>query len=384
MPELKALIVDDEPEMRLGIQRVLSKFTPHLEAFDTTLSFATKLCENGAEAKAALTAGPWDIILLDYKMPDVTGLDILTFMQAEKIDTTTIMVTAYASLEVAVSATKNGAFDFLAKPFSPEELRAVIAKAAEHIFANRQALQLAAEKRRVRFEFLSVLAHELKSPLAAVENYLRVMEKHTAGDEIAAYDKMIQRSLIRLEGMRKLIFDMLDLTRIESGHKRRDLQKRDIIPILESALEGIRLAAAERNLHIEVIAIEACQMVADAGEIEIILNNLLSNAVKYNRHAGKILIELTQGVETISLRVADTGIGMSATEMEKLFGEFVRIKNEDTRLISGSGLGLSIVRKLVNLYNGSIDVESTKGEGTEFTVTLPLQPQSESVEVANV
>jgi two-component system sensor histidine kinase/response regulator len=384
MPELKALIVDDEPEMRLGIQRVLSKFTPHLEAFDTTLSFATKLCENGAEAKAALTAGPWDIILLDYKMPDVTGLDILTFMQAEKIDTTTIMVTAYASLEVAVSATKNGAFDFLAKPFSPEELRAVIAKAAEHIFANRQALQLAAEKRRVRFEFLSVLAHELKSPLAAVENYLRVMEKHTAGDEIAAYDKMIQRSLIRLEGMRKLIFDMLDLTRIESGHKRRDLQKRDIIPILESALEGIRLAAAERNLHIEVIAIEACQMVADAGEIEIILNDLLSNAVKYNRHAGKILIELTQGVETISLRVADTGIGMSATEMEKLFGEFVRIKNEDTRLISGSGLGLSIVRKLVNLYNGSIDVESTKGEGTEFTVTLPLQPQSESVEVANV
>jgi signal transduction histidine kinase len=285
------------------------------------------------------------------------------------------MITAYASLETAVSATRYGAYDFLAKPFTPEELRTAVQKATKHLVLSRQARKLSEEKRRVRFEFISVLAHELKSPLAAVEGYLRIIQEKSAGEGLDAYEPMVNRSLTRLEGMRKMIFDILDLTRIESGQKKRELAECDLRGAAQAAIETALPSAQEHGITVELHARERAPFFADRGELDIIFNNLVSNAVKYNRAGGRVDLTVATDEEQATITCRDTGIGLSEPEAQQLFREFVRIKNARTRNIMGSGLGLSTVKKLAaEYYGGDIRVESQPDVGSTFTVTLKRQP----------
>jgi signal transduction histidine kinase len=265
-----------------------------------------------------------------------------------------------------VQATKLGGFDFLAKPFSPEELRYTVRKATDQLIISREARRLAEEQRQVRFNFISVLSHELKAPLNAIEGYLKILQ----GDEPPERRQMIDRSLLRLDGMRKLIFDLLDLTRIESGQKARSFGAVDVVALANRTIELFSAEAAERNIGITLRAPEPVEMMADPSEVEIVLNNLVSNAVKYNREGGSVTVALERKNDQVKIQVADTGIGLTPEEAAKLFSEFVRIKNEDTFKVLGSGLGLSTVRKLAQLYGGDATVKSERGKGSIFTVTL--------------
>ncbi|MBN2351494.1 MAG: hybrid sensor histidine kinase/response regulator [Spirochaetales bacterium] len=370
MTTFSALIVDDEPGMRLGAERILKDFRILLPDFGEEISFSTRTAATGGEALALLEAERPDLLLLDYKLPDVHGLEILSSSLRAKNNVLTVMITAYASLEVAINATKNGAFDFLAKPFTPEELTNTVRKAAEHLFLERKAQKLEAEKRQVRFQFVSVLAHELKSPLAAIENYLRIMAGRVSGDALAAYDSMIDRSLLRIDGMRKLIVDLLDLTHIESGQKARSPTLMSLRSLAEEALEKVRGEAESRNVALTLDCDAALTFFCDRGELEILISNLLTNAVKYNRDGGTVALALTAEGDGLRCECRDTGIGMTSEETAGLFKEFYRVKNAKTKNVPGSGLGLSIVKKIVDLYGGSIAVESVAGEGTTVRAVL--------------
>jgi len=370
MQNLRVLVVDDEPGMRVGVARALSKFRVHLEDFASEFGFVVEECATGTEALSLLSSKNYDLLLLDYKLPDIGGLDILVRVNEEKYDLLTIMITAFASLEVAVSATKHGAFDFLAKPFSTDELKSTVRKALNSLMLQRQARRLAEEKRQVRFQFLSVLSHELKAPLNAIEGYLRIIDEKTAGDDLCQYEHMVKRSLLRIEGMRKLIFDMLDLTRIESGQKVRELKLLNLVEAAQKAIENLQPDAEKRGIKISLHAAESVPLNADMGEMEIIFNNLISNAVKYNKDGGSVDVTVAPSDGGVQISVADTGIGLKPEERERLFGEFVRIKNDQTRNIPGSGLGLSILKRLSALYHGEVGVSSEWGVGSTFSVLL--------------
>ena len=304
-----------------------------------------------------------------FKIEELTPderLELLEELSRRDRGVLTVMITAYATFETAVQATKLGAYDFLPKPFSPEELRYAVRKATDQLVLSREARRLAEEKRQVRFNFISVLAHELKAPINAIEGYLKILEP----DESPERQQMLDRCLIRLGGMRKLIFDLLDLTRIESGQKERNLAKVDVKTSAQSAIDLFGAEASERDITVVLEAPLPVEMVADPRELEIIFNNLVSNAIKYNRPGGAVTVTLAQDDDAVTIAVADTGIGMTADESAKLFTEFVRIKNDDTVKILGSGLGLSTVRKLAQLYGGEVSVQSTRGTGSTFTVRL--------------
>jgi two-component system sensor histidine kinase/response regulator len=370
MDPVRILVVDDEQGMRLGVERTLRGFTLRLPDFEDEISFTVTQATSGEEALKCIKDNQPDLMLLDHKMGGMSGLDVLEALGPKVNDILTVMITAYASLETAVTATKRGAYDFLAKPFTPNELKATVRKAANHLLLQRQARRLAEEKRQVRFQFISVLAHELKAPIGAIEGYLGLMKDRTAGDDWDAYDPMIERSVVRLAGMRKLIIDLLDLTRIESGTKKRELVEVDLRELAAESMETYFPDAQKRGITIELHADETVPIMGDSGELQIILNNLISNAVKYNRDDGKVDVTMTQDNGVTTIAVADTGIGMSEEDVAKLFGEFVRIKNAKTRNILGSGLGLSILKKLSQLYGGDVSVTSTPDVGTTFTVTL--------------
>jgi len=367
---LRVLIVDDEPGMRLGAARVLSRFALRLPELAEEIHFEVEEAATGEEGLAALERRAPDLLLLDHKLPGIQGLEVLERAATSGADTLTVMVTAYATIETAVAATKRGAFDFLAKPFSPEELKSTVQKAARHILLQREAKRLAEERRQVRFQFISVLAHELKAPLAGVEGYLRLLKDRVVEPGDSKYEEVLDRSLQRVEGMRKLILDLLDLTRLESGQKRRDLATLDVREVARRALDTVRPAARSQGILLPSAEGAPCLFTADPGEMEILLNNLLSNAVKYNRPGGRVSLTLRREGQALLLEVSDTGIGISPQDQGRLFQEFTRIRSEATAGISGSGLGLSIVRKIAELYGGKLALKSTPNEGSTFTIRL--------------
>jgi two-component system, sensor histidine kinase and response regulator len=370
MDTLRVLVVDDEPGMQHSVARALRHFTIHLPDVEGEVKFDVDRASSGGEGLEKITAQPPDIVLLDFKLGDMTGLDVLERLVAQERDVLTIMITAFATLETAIRATKCGAFDFLAKPFTPDELKETVRKAALHLVVQRQARKLAAEKRKVRFEFISVLGHELKAPLSAIEGYLRLLKDRAAGPDLTAYDNVIDRSLVRAMGMRKLILDLLDMTRIESGQKKRELVDLDVREIARMAMDTVRPDAAARNVTLQMHGETPVPMVADRNEIEIIFNNLLSNAVKYNRDGGRVDVRMGVDDQKLTITVADTGIGMTPEEAGRLFKDFVRIKSEKTASIPGSGLGLSLVKKLAIMYGGDATVSSKPDVGSTFTVVM--------------
>ncbi len=370
METLRILVVEDEYGMRLAIARALRDYTIHLPEIEGKIGFTIEQVEVAEEALTIINDKPPDIILLDYKLPGMSGLDLLTQVSAKQLDLLAIMITAYASIETAVTATKQGAFDFLAKPFTPMELKETIYKAVKHLVLMRQAHKLTEEKRKVRFQFISVLAHEMKAPLAALDGYLNILRERAAGDSQEVYDHMLDRCLTRIQGMRKMIIDLLDLTRIESGERKRDVSEVDVREIVHTAIDTATPEAQERSISISFPENGPVLMQADRSELEIVFNNLITNAVKYNRDGGRVDVELHADGGQVSIVVTDTGIGMSTEEAARLFSDFVRIKNEKTRNILGSGLGLSTVKKIALLYGGEVSVESEPDKGSRFTVTL--------------
>jgi len=367
---LHLLVVDDELGMRLSVERALRHYSIWFEDIEAEVSFRITLAESGEAALELNGQDPADILLLDYKLPGMSGLDVLQVLGERKAETLVVMITAYASLETAVQATKCGAFDFLAKPFNPDELKAAVYKTSKHHMVERAARKLAEERRQIRFEFLSVLAHELKSPLAAVEGNLRILQDRTLGERMVDYDPLLERSMVRLEGMSKLILDLLDLTQLESGQKKRALEPLDAAAMAAQVLEAHQSLAGQKQVRLVLEAPEPVLLDADPGELEIIFNNLVSNAIKYNRDGGAVTVQVGARDGVVTFAVRDTGIGMTEEEMGRLFGEFSRIRNEKTRNILGSGLGLSILRRLAALYGGEVKVQSSPGEGSTFTVTL--------------
>jgi signal transduction histidine kinase len=190
---------------------------------------------------------------------------------------------------------------------------------------------------------------------------------------------MVERSIVRVDGMKKLIMDLLDLTRIESGQRERVIKRLDLHELAKASMELFAVDAERRDITVTLEEGDYIELLADPGEVEIVFNNLISNAVKYNRDGGVVTVRLSRKGDAATITVTDTGIGLTPEEAGKLFNEFQRIKNEQTVKILGSGLGLSTVRKIANMYDGEARVKSEPGTGSTFTVTLHDAPPAGSV-----
>lgn len=371
MEIMNVLVVDDEPGIRSGVSRILSNYTITYPFLEDDIGFSVAEAASGEEAIEIIKATPPAIVLLDNKLPGIQGVEVLEYINSNLPNILVMMITSYASLELAVKATNIGAYDFVPKPFTPQELKSSMENIAKHYLLRRMTRKLHKEGKQIRFQFLTVLSHELKSPLNAIEGYLRLMQEKQAGENIGEYMEMIDRSLSRIQSMRNLIMDLLDLTHIESGKRKRDLREIDLTLVAKSALDTITPMAVQRDIKLQFENDEPQPIVADSDDMEILLNNLLSNAVKYNVNGGWVKCAVGQTDDYIYCRVSDSGIGIDSEDVPKLFQEFSRIKNPQSKNVSGSGLGLSIVKNIVELYGAEIRVQSVPGEGSTFTVLFP-------------
>ena len=180
------------------------------------------------------------------------------------------------------------------------------------------------------------------------------------------------RSMVRLDGLLKMVNDLLDISRMEMKTVTREIKKVCLHEIISSILELFQIDISKKSLQVIFDKDDSAHCInVDSDEITRLFTNLISNAIKYNRDQGIININLYQSENYLVTEIKDSGIGLKPEEKQKLFTEFFRAKNDKTKNISGTGLGLSIVKRIVDSYSGKIEVESDYGEGTLFSVYLP-------------
>lgn len=373
METLKVIIIDDEPGITSGVSRILRNHSVSYPFMDESFNFKVLEAATGEEGIEIIINEKPDILLLDNKLPGMQGTDILKYLNDNNIKIIVVMITSYASLDIAVKATGFGAYDFIPKPFTPQELKFCVENITKQIYLKRITEKMSNEGKTVRFQFLSILSHELKAPLNALEGYIKMIAEKQFGKDINAYDHIVERSLTRIQGMRHLIMDFLDLSKIQlhSDKKQENYELVDLKKIVDLSLNTMQAYAIQKNVELIFHSKEDVTIQAIPEEMEIIMNNLISNAVKYNKVNGKVEVFLCQTNISIEIQVKDSGIGINQEEIPKMFDEFVRIKNEKTKNILGTGLGLSIVKRLVEQYKGTIDVKSEPDKGSVFTLVFP-------------
>ena len=223
-------------------------------------------------------------------------------------------------------------------------------------------------------QFVSMVAHELKAPVAAVTGYLETMHGKLLGDDLSKYEKMIDRSRERLQALIDLVNDLLNISRRELGKIRREIAPIPIPDVVENNRELLQGELEKRGLSFETdYEINLPTIDIDKDEFSRVMMNLLSNAIKYNRDNGTVKVAARREGDSVILRVSDTGIGMKKEDQDMLFRQFYRIKNDKTRSVPGTGLGLSIVKQIIDSYHGNIHVESEEDVGTTFVMRIPVR-----------
>ena len=485
------LVIDDEQIMRDGCSRILSKD-----------GWAVITCENGKQGLEEIQARPEkiDAVLLDLMMPGMSGMEVLDQVRTIDPNLLVIVITGYATVESAVEAMKKGAYDFIPKPFTPDQLRIVVRRALERRTLQKEAeflrserekslRDIATEKSKVKTiincmgdgvlvcdrdrcvvlsnpaasrmlkisessllgnflpncglhpdlsrtideslqakeagytsvsqelsageeiylrahtapvkndlgeimgsvtvlqdishlkeldkmksEFIAMVAHELRAPIATVEQQLSVILNKIAGELTEKQEELLARAKERTKGVLTLIKDLLDLSKIEAGKMVQYKEPLTLHEVIQRVVEGMKGEADVKKIALEFHPPHQTSLIhADRNSMEGIFTNLVSNAVKYTPEQGKVRITLSEESGFLKATVSDTGIGIKKEDLPRIFDRFYRVKSAETRQIIGTGLGLSIVKSIVDAHLGSISVESEVGKGTTFTLLFPKE-----------
>ena len=428
---LRILIVDDSSEDRELYRRLLAQDPERVYEF-----LETDLGEEGL--RLARQQNP-DCLLLDYRLPDMDGLE---FLGQLKVPVPVIVLTGQGNESVAVQAMKGGAQDYLLKgSITSQELRRAIQNAIEKValrlevevrttelaHANealqtmydeqeeivqqrtaelsraneelkreirvrqwaeeerarllvreQEARRQAEEANRIKDEFLATLSHELRTPLNAILGWAQVLRSGKV--DPATTERALEAVERNARAQAQLISDLLDVSRIITGKLRLELRPVELPRILDAALDSVRPAAAAKGIHIQVVPGQISgPFVGDPDRLQQVFWNLLSNAIKFTPQDGTVEVRLRHRDSMAELAVSDTGIGIRSDFLPYAFDRFRQAEGTTTRHHGGLGLGLSIVRHLVELHGGTVAVESEgEGRGATFTVSLPVRVGAES------
>jgi PAS domain S-box-containing protein len=489
---IRVLVVDDEKVIRDGCERALSDRGYEIEK-----------AENGDEGIACLEGASFDIVLLDLMMPGIDGFSVLKWIKKNRPDTLVIVITGFATVAKAVSAMREGAFDFVGKPFTPDYIRLVVQRAAEKralqaeterlreehvidletidkeqsrlktvfacmdeaiIVTNRDGVvvlhnpaairmldiqtdpvigkhlsvsirdqnaiamieevvesgmsiaiefpsgsisrlylrarcapvrtaggkvvgsvtvfeDITPEKRldQLKSEFVTMVVHELRAPLASVEQMIYAIDACGQG-AADRKDHLLGRISVRIKDQLQLIENLLALSRMETGALTFSLEPIDGNEVLAEVIEVVGPRAESSGITLRFNpSPEEWWIDADRDQIRVVFTNIVDNAIKYTPSEGSVTVSSAIGSSLAEVRVADTGIGIPAENLPNIFDRFFRVKGKATRGITGSGLGLSLVKKVVEAHKGYIDVESEPDRGTTFVVSLPLAEPPQEV-----
>ena len=419
----RILIVDDEESVTITMAAILE-----MDGY----SVATAL--RGADALQLIQGEVYDLVLTDLRLDDFDGMEVLAAARRKAPETVGIVLTGYASLESAVKALREGAYDYMLKPADVEELRATVARGIERrklglqlqervaelaqanrtiselndslqdrvaqatqelqarvedLDAARDELQSSYEKLqeldKLKSQFLSIASHELKTPITAMSGFVqiavrRIKRRLVAGRPSEEQWKKEEETLLeQLEVVQRqtgklarLVDELLDVSRIESGRLELRISDIDLPELIAEVMKRHQLMATKHELRLHYDPDQKLGVRGDRDHIEQVLNNLVGNAMKYSPDGGPVDVRVTRaGDQEVEFAVEDHGIGIRGAELARVFGLFYRSPDRNARDVGGMGLGLYITKEIVDRHGGRIWAESEVGKGTTFHVTLP-------------
>ena len=350
---------------------VVDDISKNLQLVGTTLrneGYHVMPATSGIQALERAQAQPPDLILLDLMMPEMDGLEACRRLKANPAlkAIPVIFLTASNEMEHLVNGFEVGAVDYITKPFNTPELLARVRTHLELKHARERLREMNDEKN----EFMGIAAHDLRSPLNAIQGYAEmVLEDTSIGDENAELVQKIHDATTRMAGM---VQNLLDANRIERGEMRLNLVPTELTAIVASVVEGQRAGATakQQTLLLEHDPVPITVTV-DAGVMVQVVENLVSNAVKYSPPGKRIQVWVRRIGGAVRCHVQDEGPGLTAEDQQKLFGKFARLTAKPTGGEQSTGLGLSIVKRLVEAMHGRVWCESEPGHGATFLVELP-------------
>lgn len=390
-PQVNILLVDDDAR-NLDVLDII------LESPDYRLVRA----QNADEALRALNSENFAVMVLDIRMPDMSGLELAQMIKQRKKTQhmPIIFLTAYYKEdEHILQGYDAGAVDYLSKPCSPAILRSKIAVFAELyrktrqlaeqndaiVRANTEALaarQLAEEHARkaeaasgYKSNFLASMSHELRTPLNGIIGFTELLYDEKAGPVPPQQKECLGDVLNSARHLLQLINDVLDLAKVESGKMQLRSEVFPVRKAIEEVCSVVKGMAHKKHLRLDIDVSASLEAVTlDQQKFKQVLYNLLSNAVKFTRDGGRITVRARQLDQHLELCVHDTGIGIKAGDLQRIFVEFEQLDSGLSRRFEGSGLGLALTKKIVEFLGGQITVDSEPGQGSLFTVLLPVGP----------
>ncbi len=353
----RILIIDDEESILDGCRQALEK---------SGYSVVTTL--DGPEGIRLAREIKPEVAFVDLKMPSCSGMDIIEVLSKDLPEIILIVITGYASIVSAVEAMKKGAYDYLPKPFTPDQIRAVTKRGLEHRFLKVEAARLREEKERMEKNFITFVSHEMRSPLVTIQQYIESI-KAVAGNSLSkdVFD-IIDRCDKRIQNLEDLVEHWLDLSRIENGTFSEAKAPLDLNEIAQRSIEDLSVLCHRRELKIKAdLKGNLPKIMGDQESLMRVFSNIIGNATKYTPPGGTISVSTDFDDYYVYVKISDNGMGIPQDKLPFIFEPFYRVKGKDERH-RGSGLGLTFSKKIVDAHGGKIDATSKEGSGTTFVM----------------
>ncbi len=369
----RILVVDDE-------ERVCQT----LEEFLTLRGYLVDMASSGPEALKMLEENVYALLLTDLMMPRMNGIELMEQAKELDSDLMVVIITGFGTIETAVQALKQGAYDYVLKPFSLMEIERSVERALEKRRLAHENLQLTEINRRLReidslkSDLLGIVSHEFRTPLTSLKGYVSLLQGGGLGSVSETQMEALQAIGENTRRLEKLVDNILVLAEVGGGSVEIRMQNVDVGAVLERAVQesGPEIQACECRVEVSVDP-ELPPVRGDFDKLVMAVANLIDNAVKFKSEDGivraNVNAQSARGAGWIDLVISDKGIGISENDLNTIFDHFVQVDMSSTRRVGGVGLGLSVVKEIIHRHGGTVKIQSQPNEGTTVTVSLPTR-----------
>lgn len=355
----RILLIDDE-------EVVLDSCLAILEGSEHEVALAS----SGAEGLDTARAWAPDLVFVDLKMPGMSGMQVLEEIRSLDPTVVCIVFTGFATIASAVEAMQHGAFDFLPKPFTPDEFRTMIRRGLEQRALVVERVALRREREALRENFAAIVSHELRSPLAAVQQNLFVTITELDGVVSEDQQRRLERMSSRIGDLLALVNRWLRGFTVDVAPLRDGFRPVAISAPVANALESARTEAVRKAVEVVAEVDPAATVLGDEGALTEAVLNVVGNAVKYSREGGTVVVSAVSRDGKVVISVTDTGVGIPAADLPRIFDAFYRGQAGESS-VAGAGIGLALTRRIVEAHGGSITATSDPGRGSVFVIALP-------------